>query len=65
MYTDSEDKTEFDKVDTDNDGIITKEQFIEMIWNDGDSELNEIRTHFDACDEDGDGFLSEKSLRNL
>ena len=58
VYTDSEDRTEFDKVDTDNDGIITKEQFIEMIWKGGNSELNEIKTLFDFCDEDGDGFLS-------
>ena len=62
VYTDSEDRTEFDKVDTDNDGIITKEQFIEMFWKGGNSELNEIRTHFDACDEDGDGFLSVEEL---
>ena len=58
VYTDSEDRTEFDKVDTDNDGIITKEQFIEMIWKGGNSELNEIKTLFDFCDKDGDGFLS-------
>ena len=62
VYTDSEDRTEFDKVDTDNDGIITKEQFIEMFWKGGNSELNEIRTHFDACDGDGDGFLSVEEL---
>ena len=62
VYTDSEDRTEFDKVDTDNDGIITKEQFIEMIWKEGNSELNEIKTHFDSCDEDGDGFLSVEEL---
>jgi len=62
VYTDSEDRTEFDKVDTDNDGIITKEQFIEMIWKGGNSELNEIKTHFEACDEDGDGFLSVEEL---
>ena len=62
VYTDSEDRTEFDKVDTDNDGIITKEQFIEMIWKGGNSEMNEIRTRFDACDEDGDGFLSLDEL---
>ena len=62
VYTDSEDRTEFDKVDTDNDGIITNEQFIEMFWKGGNSELNEIRTHFDACDEDGDGFLSVEEL---
>ena len=62
VYTDSEDRTEFDKVDTDNDGIITKEQFIEMFWKGGNSELNEIRTNFDACDEDGDGFLSVEEL---
>jgi Ca2+-binding EF-hand superfamily protein len=65
VYTDSEDRTEFDKVDTDNDGIITKEQFIEMFWKGGNSELNEIRTHFDACDEDGDGFLSVEELANF
>ena len=65
VYTDSEDRTEFDKVDTDNDGIITKEQFIEMFWKGGNSELNEIRTHFDACDEDGDGFLSLEELANF
>jgi Ca2+-binding EF-hand superfamily protein len=62
VYTDSDDRTEFDKVDTDNDGIITKEQFIEMIWKGGNSELNEIRTHFHQCDEDGDGFLSIEEL---
>jgi Ca2+-binding EF-hand superfamily protein len=62
VYTDSEDRTEFDKVDTDNDGVITKEQFIEMIWKGGNSEMNEIRTRFDACDEDGDGFLSVEEL---
>ena len=62
VYTDSEDRTEFDKVDTDNDGVITKEQFIEMIWKEGNSELNEIKTHFDSCDEDGDGFLSVEEL---
>jgi len=65
VYTDSEDRTEFDKVDTDNDGVITKEQFIEMIWKGGNSEMNEIRTHFDACDEDGDGFLSMEELGNF
>ena len=62
VYTDSEDRTEFDKVDTDNDGVITKEQFIEMIWKEGKSELDEIKTHFDSCDEDGDGFLSVEEL---
>ena len=62
VYTDSEDRTEFDKVDTDNDGVITKEQFIEMIWKESKSELDEIKTHFDSCDEDGDGFLSVEEL---
>ena len=62
VYTDSEDRTEFDKVDTDNDGVITKEQFIEMIWKEGKSELDEIGTQFHLCDEDGDGFLSVEEL---
>ncbi len=62
VYTDSEDRTEFDKVDTDNDGVITKEQFIEMIWKEGKSELDEIGTKFHLCDEDGDGFLSVEEL---
>ena len=65
VYTDSEDKAKFDKIDTDNDGMISEDQLIESIWNDGDSELEKVRAHFNDCNSDGDGFLSrviEKSM---
>ena len=62
VYTDSEDKAKFDKIDTDNDGMISKDQLIESIWNDGDSELEKVRAHFNDCNSDGDGFLSREEF---
>ena len=65
VYTDSEDKAKFDKIDTDNDGMISKDQLIESIWNDGDSELEKIRAHFNDCNSDGDGFLSREEFEKF
>ncbi|MBF71318.1 MAG: hypothetical protein CMA95_02295 [Euryarchaeota archaeon] len=65
VYTDSEDKDKFDKIDADNDGMISKEQLIESIWNDGDSELEKIRAHFNDCNSDGDGFLSREEFEKF
>ena len=65
VYTDSEDKAKFDKIDTDNDGMISKDQLIESIWNDGDSELEKVRAHFNDCNSDGDGFLSREEFEKF
>lgn len=65
VYTDSEDKDKFDKIDTDNDGMISKDQLIESIWNDGDSELEKVRAHFNDCNSDGDGFLSREEFEKF
>lgn len=65
VYTDSEDKAKFDKIDTDNDGMISKEQLIESIWNDSDSELEKIRAHFNDCNSDGDGYLSREEFEKF
>ena len=65
VYTDSEDKAKFDKIDTDNDGMISKQQLIESIWNDGDSELEKVRAHFNDCNSDGDGFLSREEFEKF
>lgn len=65
VYTDSEDRTNFDEIDTDNDGFITKEQFVDYFWELGKSELNELRIEFDKYDLDGDGYLSLEELSTL
>ena len=65
VYTDSEDKDKFDQIDTDNDGMISKDQLIESIWNDGDSELEKVRAHFNDCNSDGDGFLSREEFEKF
>jgi Ca2+-binding EF-hand superfamily protein len=62
VYTDSEDRTNFDEIDVDNDGFITKEQFVDYFWELGKSELIELRMEFDKCDVDGDGYLSLEEL---
>lgn len=62
VYTDSEDRTNFDEIDVDNDGFITKEQFVDYFWELGKSELIELRMEFDKCDIDGDGYLSLEEL---
>jgi Ca2+-binding EF-hand superfamily protein len=62
VYTDSEDRTNFDEIDVDNDGFITKEQFVDYFWELGKSELIELRIEFDKCDGDGDGYLSLEEL---
>lgn len=65
VYTDSENKAKFDMIDTDNDGMISKDQLIESIWNDGDSELEKIRAHFNDCDLDGDGYLLTEEIEKF
>ena len=65
VYTDSEDRTNFDEIDIDNDGFITKEQFVDYFWELGKSELNELRIEFDKYDLDGDSHLSLEELSTL
>ena len=65
VYTDSDDRTNFDEIDTDNDGFITKEQFVDYFWELGKSELNELRIEFDKYDLDGDGYISLEELSTL
>ena len=65
VYTDSEDRTNFDEIDIDNDGFITKEQFVDYFWKLGKSEFIELRMVFDKHDLDGDGYLSLEELSTL
>ena len=65
VYTDSEDRTNFDEIDIDNDGFITKEQFVDYFWELGKSEFIELRMVFDKYDLDGDGYLSLEELSTL
>ena len=65
VYTDSDDRTNFDEIDVDNDGFITKEQFVDYFWELGKSELIELRMEFDKCDVDGDGYLSLEELNTF
>jgi Ca2+-binding EF-hand superfamily protein len=45
--------------------MISKEQLIESIWNDSDSELEKIRAHFNDCNSDGDGYLSREEFEKF
>ena len=65
IYTDSEDRTNFDEIDIDNDGFITKEQLIDYLWEQGKSEFTELRIEFDKYDVDGNGYLSLEELSTL
>lgn len=65
VYTDSEDRTNFDEIDADNDGFITKEQFVDYFWELGKSKFIEVKMEFDKCDLDGDGYLSLEELSTL
>ncbi len=65
IYTDSEDRTNFDEIDIDNDDFITKEQLIDYLWEQGKSEFTELRIEFDKYDVDGDGHLSLEELSTL
>lgn len=65
IYTDSEDRTNFDEIDIDNDGFITKEQLIDYFWEQGKSEFTELRIEFDKYDVDGNGYLSLEELSTL
>ena len=65
IYTDSEDRTNFDEIDIDNDGFITKEQLIDYLWEQGKSEFTELRIEFDKYDVDGNGYLSLEELNTL
>jgi Ca2+-binding EF-hand superfamily protein len=65
IYTDSEDRTNFDEIDIDNDGFITKEQLIDYLWEQGKSEFTELRIEFDKYDVDGNGYISLEELSTL
>ena len=65
IYNDSEDRTNFDEIDIDNDGFITKEQLIDYLWEQGKSEFTELRIEFDKYDVDGNGYLSLEELSTL
>ena len=65
IYTDSEDRTNFDEIDIDNDDFITKEQLIDYLWEQGKSEFTELRIEFDKYDVDGNGYLSLEELNTL
>lgn len=64
-YTGDPDESDFDILDSDNDGLITKEQFVDFFWNDMKSEIALMKEYFVECDIDGDGLLSRSELEKF